>query len=319
MTTHSTDSLPRPKPGSSGSEKKTDLALGVQVTVVGAVVNLALAGMKLWIGRIANSQALIADGIHSLSDLFTDFVVLLGLKWGRKEPDQDHPYGHARIETIAGFIIGMVLIAAGVAIAYKAVVTIYRNDLVQPSYGAAVVAAAGILVKELMFRYTLSVGRKIRSLALVGNAWHHRTDALSSVAVLAGVLAGLVNPQWHLADAYASVFVALLVFKSGTSISWTSIREVVDTAPDESVIEHLKREASAIEGVHEAHDILARSSGSNLLVEVHIVVNPDITVREGHSLAKKVERHLLEKVPDVAKVIVHVDPDPKGESDHDSL
>lgn len=302
-------------PGPSGPEKRSDLASGIRVTVVGAVVNLALAGLKLWIGTIANSRALVADGVHSLSDLFTDFVVLLGLKWGRKEPDQDHPYGHARIETVAGFIIGLVLIMAGVAIAYKALVTIHRHEITQPTYGAAVVAAVSILVKEIMFRYSLRVGRRIRSLALVGNAWHHRTDALSSVAVLAGVSAGLINPEWYLADAYASVLVALLVFKSGADLSWTSFKEVVDTAPDESVLKLLEREASAVEGVREAHDILARSSGSYLLVEVHIVVDPDLTVREGHTLAKSVKRHLLEKVSDVAKVIVHVDPDPKGQSD----
>lgn len=313
MMMHNMESNSSHKAGPSGLEKRFDLASGVRVTVVGAVVNLALAGMKLWIGTIANSRALVADGVHSLSDLFTDFVVLLGLKWGRKEPDRDHPYGHARIETIAGFIIGLVLIMAGVAIAYEALVTIYRHEITKPSIGAAVAAAVSIVVKEIMFRYSLVVGRKIRSLAIVGNAWHHRTDALSSVAVFAGVSAGLVNPNWYLADAYASILVALLVFMSGAGLSWTSFKEVVDTAPDESVLKLLELETSAVEGVREAHDILARTSGSYLLVEVHIVVDPDLTVREGHSLAKRVERRLLEKVSDVAKVIVHVDPDPKGE------
>jgi cation diffusion facilitator family transporter len=312
---NSPDNANPPADPSASPAGRFEARTGLQVTLWGSAINLALAGLKLWIGLIGNSRALVADGIHSLSDLFTDAIVLLGIRWGRMEPDEDHPYGHARIETISGFLIGLVLIVVAGGIGYKGMMAIYHRTPTFPTYATLVVAMVSIIAKEILYRYTISAGQKSKSLALIGNAWHHRSDALSSVAVFVGVAAGMMNPDWYLADAYASIVVALLVFKSGFDLSKTSYRDVIDTAPGRQVLAELETEASVIEGVREAHDILARYSGGYLLVEVHIVVDPSLTVRQGHDIAKRVELHLINQVQDVAKVIVHVDPDPKAVTD----
>jgi cation diffusion facilitator family transporter len=297
-----------------GMAEDSSLKAGYKITWVGMVVNILLMLLKLWIGVISRSQALIADGFHSLSDLFTDFIALFGLKWGRKEPDEDHPFGHARIETITGMLMGLILILVGIGIVVSSVTAIYHHREANISLTAIGVAVISIILKEIMYWYTIGVGRRIQSLVLIGNAWHHRTDALSSVAVLIGLGAAYINPEWHLADTYAALIVSVFIFKVGSSMVWTAFKEVVDTAPDRKVLMQLAEQAEQVEGVHQAHDIRARYSGSQILVEIHIVVNPNLTVREGHTIAKQVEHRLLENIKEVTKVIVHVDPDPKKEN-----
>ncbi|MDF1546022.1 MAG: cation diffusion facilitator family transporter [bacterium] len=283
----------------------------MKVTLVGSVVNLFLIGLKLWVGFAVKSQALIADGVHSLSDLLSDLVAILGLKYSAKEPDEDHPYGHARIQTVSTLIMGIILLAAGGLIVYNAVEAIYIHEPSHPSLLAIAAAAISILLKEWLYWYTIRVGKAARSLLIIGNAWHHRTDALSSVAVLIGVVAVYLNPDWHLADMYAALFVSFFIFKVGGSLFVSAFKEVVDTAPSSETLLLLEREAMEIEGVRQAHDIKARYLGPQLFVEVHIVVDPDISVRKGHAIAKQVERRLIERVDDVERVIIHVDPDPK--------
>ena len=284
---------------------------GLRATWVGVVTNVALVIFKLWAGTISNSQALIADGIHSLSDLFSDFVVILGFKWGRQAEDADHPYGHARIETISSMLIGLLLIIVGLGITYSAVLSIYSHEPSRPSMFAIYVAAISVLFKEALFWYTLRVGQRLKSMALIGNAWHHRADALSSVAVLAGVGAVYLNPNWYLADSYAALVVTFFVIKVGITLVWSAFKELADTAPDREVLNDLAECAARIEGVLQAHDLRARHSGSQIFVEVHIVVDPDLSVRAGHDIARKVKRSLLDSFSDVTRVIIHVDPELK--------
>ncbi len=282
----------------------------MKVTWIGMAVNLGLVGIKISVGMAARSQALLADGIHSLSDLFSDAVVLLGLKWGRQQEDESHPYGHGRIETIASMMVGAILIAVGAGLAWDAVNSIRgEHAMTSPGLGAIAAAAVSIIVKEIMYWYTIRIGHRLHSLVLIANAWHHRSDALSSVAVLLGVLAAYVNPDWHVADAYAALVVTFFVAKVGTGFVWSGVKELVDTAPNQEELEQLKRIAEAEPGVDDVHDIRARYSGAQIFVEIHIVVNPEITVREGHDIAHRVRVRLLEEVTDVARVIVHVDPE----------
>ena len=295
------------------SPSPPSVAAGLRATWIGAGVNVALVVLKLWVGIISRSQALIADGVHSLSDLFSDFVVMLGLKWGRQAEDADHPYGHARIETISSMIVGLILLAVGLGIVYNAILSIYYHIPSEAGLLAICAAAIAILVKELLFWYTLRIGKRLKSLALIGNAWHHRTDALSSIAVLLGVGAVYVNPDWYLADSYAALLVTFFIVKIAINLIWSAFKELADTAPDRNVLEKLTRHAAGIEGVRQVHDMRARHSGSQIFVELHIVVDPDLTVRQGHEISRHVKHRLMDDFPDVTRVITHIDPKLKTE------
>lgn len=290
-------------------QSRRDLKAGLTVTWVGVAVNIALFAAKLVAGLLGRSQALVADAVHSLSDLFSDFVVLLGLKLGHKKEDEDHHFGHARIETISGMMVGAILLVVGIGIAYNAIVTIYEHRVATPGLMAIIVAFISVILKEAMYWYTVTVGRRTKSLALVANAWHHRTDGFSSVAVLIGVTAAYVNPDWHLADAIAAIVVVIFIMKIGASLTWAGLKQVVDTAPDRDVQDQLIRTAREVTGVRQVHDVRARYSGAQILVEMHIVVDPELTVREGHCIADEVRDRVVAAVDDVTRVIVHVDPE----------
>ncbi|MFQ5499938.1 MAG: cation diffusion facilitator family transporter [Candidatus Zixiibacteriota bacterium] len=290
-------------------ESAEDLAVGTRATWIGVGVNVVLMASKLFAGALAGSQALIADGLHSLSDLFSDAVVLFGFRWGRKHEDEDHLYGHARIETISTMIVGLVLIIVGFGIAYNAIGSIYRHQPSHPGLLAVWVSAASIISKEWLFWYTLRIGRRLKSLALIGNAWHHRSDALSSVAVLVGVVAARIDPAWQMADSYAALVVTFFVGKVGFSLIWSALRELSDAAPDREVLEQIAETASEVDGVLDVHDMRARYSGSTIFVEMHIVVDGDQSVRAGHDIARRVKRGLLDSFVSITHVIIHVDPE----------
>ncbi len=295
---------------SNTSRNREELISGLTVTRVGMLVNFALFVIKITAGWFGRSQALIADGVHSLSDLLSDIVVLLGLKWGRKEEDESHPFGHARIETIAGMFIGLVLIGTGVGLAYSSVSAISNRVESSPGLTAIIAALISIGLKEWLYWYTVKVGRRIKSLALIANAWHHRSDALSSVAVLVGVTGAYLSPAWAMADAYAALIVTFFVVKIGAGLIWSATKEVIDTAPDQAAMDQVKETALRIPGVRQTHDIRARLSGGRIFAEIHIVVDPDLTVRAGHEIADAVKQSLLDEVAGMARIIVHVDPEP---------
>ncbi len=284
------------------------LASGLNATRVGVLANIVLVILKLTVGFIGRSQALIADGVHSVSDLFSDLVVYFGLKWGRKEADEDHPFGHGRIETLSSLIVGLILFMVGVGIAYNSLLAVYSHEPSTPTMAAVWVAAASILIKEALYWYTLAVGRRINSPVVIANAWHHRTDALSSVAVLIGVVAANINPAWHIADPIAALVVSYFIFRVAVSLITTAVKELVDTAPGEDVVVEIKRKAATVTGVHEIHDVRARQSGPHLLLELHVVVDKDITVLEGHGIAKKVKLLLMKEFKKVSNVTIHIDP-----------
>ena len=282
---------------------------GSKVTWVGLLVNIVLSGIKFWGGYIGHSQALIADAVHSLSDLFTDAVVLVGLLVSGKSPDEEHPFGHARLETMASAIIGLALVGVAMEIGYSAGLDIYRHDATQPNWLAAVVAGLSILFKEILYQYTVLVGRRINSPSVLANAWHHRSDAMSSVAVLAGVSAGIINPKWHILDAYAALLVSVFVLKVGVDITLTAVREFTDTAPGPAVVEEIKACAGKTPGVRGVHDLKVRTAGGQYQMELHIVVDAQITVAQGHGIAKVVEACLLDEIKNSDRIIIHVDPD----------
>jgi cation diffusion facilitator family transporter len=291
------------------SRQDQDLQSGLTVTRVGVLSNILLVILKLMVGYMGRSQALIADGVHSFSDLFSDAVVYFGLKWGRKEADESHPYGHGRIETLSGLIVGLILFLVGVGIAYNSLEAIHGHAVSIPSALAIYVAGFSVVLKEALYWYTIAVGRRINSPVVIANAWHHRTDAMSSVAVLIGVTAAYFNPEWYLADSIAALVVSFFIFRVALALMSTAVKELVDTTPGPEVMSEMRSRASAIDGVHQIHDLTARRSGPHILVELHIVVDKHITVLEGHNIAERVEKVLIAEVSGVARVTTHIDPD----------
>jgi len=281
---------------------------GWKVTLVGAVVNGFLIILKLLSGIFGHSQALIVDAVHSVSDLFTDAVVLFGLKSGRKPPDEEHHFGHGRLETLAAATVGLILIVTALYLGIKALLNIYRQTEYHPSALALVGAFVSIALKEVLYRYTLRVGRRTKSQLLIANAWHHRSDALSSVAVLLGVLGTLINPKWYILDSFAALLVSFFIIKVGLSVLGSTVRELSDAAPHPEILNRIKRCALSVTGVIDTHDLRVRTSRGLLLVEVHIVVDGGLSVVEGHKIAKIVERCLSEEVEALDRVIIHVDP-----------
>ena len=285
------------------------LSSSLRISALGAAINVVLSAMKVAGGIYGHSQALIADGLHSLSDLATDAVVALGLYYGAQPYDDNHPYGHKKIETLAEMVTGALLVVVAVWMVVTAVRKLGEGNTIPPAGITLVIAALSVVVKEWLYQATYRLGKKMNSGALVANAWHHRSDALSSVAVLLGVGAAHVNPNWHLADSFAALIVSFFILKVSASITWSAFKELADTVSSQEVIGEIRKRAMSVEGVLDAHDIIARQSGPHLLVEMHIVVNRDMTVEQGHTIVEMVERLLIGDMKSVNKVIIHVDPD----------
>ena len=281
---------------------------GRKVTLLGFFVNAFLILLKFLAGIFGDSQALIADAVHSISDLFTDTVVLFGIKMGRKPPDEEHHFGHARIETLASAIVGLALIGTAIYLGIEAALNIHRHTEHHPTGIALIGAGVSIALKEALYRYTVLIGRRIKSQLIVANAWHHRSDALSSVAVLLGVAGTLINPSWHILDSCAALIVSFFIVKVGLDILRKTLREFTDTAPQPEILERLMQLSRSIEGVMDAHDLRVRISGGFYQAEIHIAVDGQLTVVEGHRIAKTVERCLSEEMDELDRVIVHVDP-----------
>lgn len=281
---------------------------GRSVTLIGALVNSILILLKFFAGIFGNSQALIADAVHSVSDLFTDAVVLLGLRVGQKAPDEKHHFGHARIETLASGIVGLALIATALYLGIKASFNIHRHTEYHPTGLALIGAGVSIALKEALYHYTVFIGRRIKSQLVMANAWHHRTDSLSSVAVFLGVLGARMKPSWHILDSFAALLVSFFIVKVGLEIFRKALHEFADTAPHPEIISKIKQLALTVDGVIDMHNLRVRTSGGLYQMEIHIVVDGQLTVFEGHLIAKAVENCLVEDLDDLDSIIVHVDP-----------
>jgi cation diffusion facilitator family transporter len=283
-------------------------AAGRNVTLIGALVNVILIGLKLTAGILGKSNALIADGVHSISDLFTDVVVLVGIWRGRRPADEDHPFGHGRIEALSTAIVGLSLVATALYLGSQAAMGIYMRHESHPNVLAIIGAGVSIVLKEALYRYTVLTGRRMKSQLVVANAWHHRSDALSSVAVLAGVTLAQIKPSWHIFDAFAALLVSFFIIKVGLEILGDSFRELSDAAPIPETLNSIQLCALSVEGVMNVHDLRVRTSGGRHQIEIHIVVDASLTVKEGHGIAKDVEACLVNDIDDVGRAIVHVDP-----------
>lgn len=279
-----------------------------KVTLVGAFVDLVLGIVKILVGVAASSQALIADGIHSLSDLVTDFMVLFAAKHSHREADEEHPYGHGRIETVATVILGGALIVVAIGISYDALRRLINPDLwLQPGVLALVIALISVFSKELIYQYTAKVARRLRSNMLRANAWHSRTDAISSIVVVIGVGGAMAGYTYF--DAIAAVAVALMIAKIGWDLWWKSLQELIDTSLDTEQVEAIREYIMNVSGVRALHLLRTRRSGSDALVDVHLQVDPRLSVSEGHQIGESVRKQLIDQMEDVSDVTVHIDPE----------
>lgn len=278
------------------------------VTLVGSVLDLTLGILKLVFGYLANSQALIADGVHSLSDLATDFMVLFAAKHGSRDADESHPYGHGRFETLATVALGIALIVVAAGISWDAIERLFNpEELLQPGIWALVIALVSVFSKEWIYHYTMRLAKKLKSSMLRANAWHSRTDAISSIVVVIGVGGTMAGLEYL--DSIAAVLVGAMVAKIGWDLAWQSVHELVDTALDPERVKVIRNEILNVGGVRELHMLRTRMMGGDALVDVHVLVDPKLSVSEGHYIGEKVRKRLIDEVDEVSDVMVHVDPE----------
>ena len=282
---------------------------GTKSTVLGIGVNLGLGFAKCCAGLLGNSFALVADGVESITDVLSGLVVYFGLKIAAKPPDADHPYGHGKAEPIAAFVVSLALMAAAFGIIYQGIREITAPHAAPAPY--TLVVLAGVLtIKELLFRHVHSVGESTGSLAVKSDAWHHRTDALTSAFAFVGIsIAILGGPGWEAADGWAAVCAALVILYNASKQLRPAMLELGDIAPDGTLESRVRETAERVTGVLGLDKCLVRKMGFTYYVDLHIVVQGEMSVREGHRLSHQVEDEVLRTLPQVAEVLVHVEPE----------
>lgn len=284
----------------------TRLKALTRVTLVGSAVDLVLGVLKILLGIMENSQALVADGIHSISDLVTDGMVLVAVRQGNKIADEDHPYGHARIETITTVLLALALLLVSFGIVDSALNVLSEPEQnVTPGWIALLVVLISALSKEFIYHYTMKVAKLHQSAILEANAWHSRTDAISSVMVFVGIGGAMLGlPEL---DALAAIGVAFIIAKVAWDLGAPSVQELVDKGMDRSYLDDLEDAVRKTHGVRGFHALRTRRMGASVLVDVHITVDSMITVSEGHQIAEKVRLGLTQQFPEISDVVVHVD------------
>jgi cation diffusion facilitator family transporter len=275
-------------------------------TWVSVAVNLLLSAAQVTIGIVSKSQALIADGIHSLSDLVADFVVLLASHHSRKAADKEHPYGHHRFETAASLVLGLLLLGVGVGMLWSAVLKLEAPHTVQVVHVAALwMAAGGLAAKEFLFRYMLSVAKRVKSSLLVANAWHARSDAASSLVVGVGIVGNLAG--YRILDPIAALIVGLMVTKMGWGFAWSALHDLMDRSADEHEVEAIRQTLLQTTGVHGVHDVRARKMGDMLVVDAHLEIDGSISVEAGHEIVVIARQNVMKRHR-VLDLMTHVDP-----------
>ncbi len=283
-------------------------------TWVSVAVNLILTVTQVVVGVLSKSQGLVADGIHSLSDLVADFVVLFASHHAKKEADEDHPYGHQRFETAASLVLGGLLLAVGVGMLWSAFRKLEEPDTVQKVHVVALWVAGGALIaKEVLFRYMLSVAKRVKSSMLVANAWHARSDAASSLVVGIGIIGNLAG--YPILDPIAALIVGFMVAKMGWGFSWDAMHDLMDRSVDEEEVQAIRKTLIDTSGVKNVHDVRTRKMGDMIVVDAHIEVDASISVEAGHDIAVDARQRVLQHHR-VLNLMTHVDPWRRPDLDH---
>lgn len=277
------------------------------ITYLSIVANIGLSLVKAGIGLFAGSLALLADGIHSLSDVATDAAVLLGLRLGSKAPDQCHPYGHGRAETFSAGLVALILVLVGGGMIYYATLAIARDEITVPRFEVLVAAVISIVAKEWLYRATRRVAIRSHSPALYANAWHHRSDALSSVAVAIGFIT--LRFGFEHGDQLAAITVGLMIIWVGVKVISDALRELTEGAIDPETIEHIKKIINANASIRQWHKLRTRTVGREIFLDLHILVDPDLNIKAAHEIAESLENTLNQQITRPLNITVHIEPD----------
>jgi len=283
-----------------------DYKTGEHGAAVGIFTNIILFVFKAFAGIAGRSHAMIADALHTATDFLTSIGVFIGFKIARKPADTQHPYGHGRAESIVAKIVSLVLILGGIKVAYDSIVVIIFQKTATPHGVALWAALISIVVKEGLFRYTYTLGDKIQSNSLKSDAWHHRTDALSSVAALLGI--GGARLGYSILDPLAGFAVSLFVVKAGVGLFRTAYEELMDAALPQKMLDDIENLSMQVDGVERIKDLKGRKMGIDILVDMTIEVNKDISVEEAHLITARVRRNILKSVRGAKEILIHVEP-----------
>lgn len=283
-------------------------AKGIRSTLVGIIVSILLAIIKGTTGLIGSSYALVADAIESTADVFTSIIVLTGLKIASKPADSDHPYGHGKAEPVAGMIVASALFVAAIIIIIQSI-----HEIITPHHAPAaftlIVLFAVIVTKEFLFRFVIKVGENIDSIAVKNDAWHHRSDAITSAAVFIGISIALIGGKgFEQADDYAALFASIIIIINAYRLFKPAFYEIMDTAPPTYILEGIKIEAGKVEGVMGIDKCFVRKMGLEFFVDIHVIVNRDLPVHAGHLIGHNVKDQLMKFNPKIADVLVHIEP-----------
>jgi len=280
--------------------------LAIKVTLIGSLVDTILGISKIIIGHFFHSHALVIDGIHSFSDLFTDGIVLFLGKLSHDAPDKNHPYGHERFETIGATALGSLLIGIGGALIYNTIENLLNPTAIEPiKWPTFVVALISIISKEIIFRYSFQVGKQLKSKLLMANAWHSRTDAISSFVVLIGLIFSFYG--YHFFDEIAALIVAVMISKIGWDFVKESLIELADTSVNRGMIKQIRECILKVDGVNNCHALRTRRMGPKILVDVNIEVASKLMASEGHEISSWVDKSLRDQFDDIEDVTVHLD------------
>ncbi|MDD5089443.1 MAG: cation diffusion facilitator family transporter [Candidatus Wallbacteria bacterium] len=285
----------------------------IRITVRGLIVNFFLTVSKILGGIFGKSEALLADGVHSFTDISTDVMVIVGAKYWTQPCDDDHPHGHRRIENVVTILLGLTLLGVGSFLLYRSMSGLaVRHDAVRPCTYTIWLAMISIVSKEWLYRYTALEGRRIRSSAVTANAWHHRSDAFSSIPVLAALLLAVSKPEWGFVDEIGAVLVAVIIIQISVKFICSSFSKLVDRGAGQETRERLEKIVFFVPGVKGVHAVRTRYLGSAIAVDLHVEVDPLLSVREGHRIAEEIETRILGRETDVVDVVVHVEPEGEG-------
>lgn len=285
-----------------------------RVTVAGAIVNIFLTIFKIIAGVLGRSAAMVADGIHSLSDLLSDIVVLVFTHISSKGKDKNHSFGHGKFETMASLIVSVILVAVGAKLMADGVASIIGvmngNSIPLPGSIALWAAIGSIIIKEILYHATIRTARRTNSPVVLANAWHHRSDALSSIGALTGIAGAMIlGEKWTILDPIASCCISIAIIVVAVKMSLPSLAELLETSLPEEIEKDIISIANSVQGVENIHELKTRRNGISYIIDAHIVVDPHISVTEAHNIATDVENALKEKYGNETQINIHIEPD----------
>lgn len=289
-----------------------------RITIAGAVVNIVLTTLKIIAGILGRSAAMIADGVHSLSDLFSDVIVLIFTHISSKGKDRDHSFGHGKFETLATLIVSVMLVVVGadfMAKGVRKIIGVLNGEMIPvPGMVAFWAAAASIAAKEILYHVTARVGKKINSPVVMANAWHHRSDAFSSIGALAGIGGAIIlGDRWAILDPLASCGISIAIIAVAVKMALPSLAELLEASLPEDMENEIKEIAMSVEGVDDIHELKTRRNGISVIIDAHVVVDPDMTVVQAHDISTAVETALRSRFGAETQINIHVEPGKEAE------